>query len=170
MTTSSAKWYVAETHGHSERKAASHLLRQGFGVYLPQYLKTRRHARRTEIVPAPLFPRYLFVAVDILTQRWRAIQSTVGVVRLVGEGNAPKALVSEVVEALKRREDETGFIKLQTAPQFKRGDKVRVLDGPFVDCLGLYEGMPDSNRVAILLNLLGREVRVVLSTEKLVAA
>ena len=34
-------------------------------TYLPRYLKRRRHARRVDIVAAPLFPRYLFVAIDM---------------------------------------------------------------------------------------------------------
>jgi transcriptional antiterminator RfaH len=55
-------WYVVQTHPHAENKAAAHLQRQGFATYLPRYLKRRRHARRTEAIAAPLFPRYLFVA------------------------------------------------------------------------------------------------------------
>src|SRR5690349_18265579 len=122
MTGCSSRWYVVQTHAHCERKAAMHLARQGFEFYLPQYLKTYRHARRVETVPAPLFPRYLFVAVDLRAQRWRAIQSTLGIVRLVCNGAEPVALADGVVEALKRREGESGFIKLEAAPQFRPGD------------------------------------------------
>ena len=59
------RWFVAHTHPHAEAKATSHLNRQGFEIYFPRYLKRRRHARRIETVAAPLFPRYLFVAVDL---------------------------------------------------------------------------------------------------------
>jgi len=61
----SSRWYVVQTHSQAEAKACGHLQRQGFEIYLPKYLKRRRHARRTETVIAPLFPRYLFVAVDM---------------------------------------------------------------------------------------------------------
>ena len=81
MIAAEPSWYVVQTHPHAEAKAASHLERQGYSIYLPRYLKRRRHARRIEIVAAPLFPRYLFVAIDPLTQRWRSIQSTIGVAR-----------------------------------------------------------------------------------------
>ena len=70
------RWYVLQTHVHMEAKASAHLMRQGFGVYLPRYLKRRRHARRVDTVAAPLFPRYLFVAVERDSQRWRSIHST----------------------------------------------------------------------------------------------
>ena len=70
-------------------KACWHLARQGFETYLPRYLKRRRHARRVEMLPAPLFPRYLFVAIDMATQRWRSISSTIGVTQLVCAGDVP---------------------------------------------------------------------------------
>ena len=73
------RWYVAQTQPMAEHKALAHLHRQGFEVYLPRYLKRRSHARRVDHVPAPVFPRYLFVAMDIESCRWRAINSTVGV-------------------------------------------------------------------------------------------
>ena len=71
------RWFVAHTQPNAEAKAAAHLMRQGFGVYVPRYLKRRRHARKIDIVAAPLFPRYLFVAVDLNAQRWRSIWSAV---------------------------------------------------------------------------------------------
>jgi hypothetical protein len=52
-----SRLYVAHTQVHGEPKAAADLSRQGFKVYLPGYLRRRRHARRVEIVPGPLFPR-----------------------------------------------------------------------------------------------------------------
>ncbi len=81
-----APWHVVQVHTHAEAKAQMHLNRQGFGTYLPRYLKRRRHARRTEIVAAPLYPSYLFVTFNPLIHRWRSIQSTVGVARLVCNG------------------------------------------------------------------------------------
>ena len=58
-------WYVVHTHPRGESLAFVNLQRQGLEAFLPQYLKRRRHARRTQWVPAPLFPRYLFVKMDI---------------------------------------------------------------------------------------------------------
>jgi transcription antitermination factor NusG len=55
-------------------------------------------------------------------------------------------------------------------PKFKAGDKIRILEGAFYDCLGIYDGMPDHDRVGILLDLLGRKVRVLLDAEAIAAA
>lgn len=166
----SARWYVVQTHGHAEAKAVTHLARQGFTAYLPRYLKRRRHARRIETVAAPLFPRYLFVAVDTMCQRWRSIHSTIGVSRLVCNGDDPVPVADDVIEALRASEDERGFVTLRQRPRFAFGEKVRVLDGVFADCLGLFDGMKDSDRVAVLLDLLGRKVRLVLDEFSVAAA
>ena len=163
-------WYVVQTQPHAEAKAAAHLIRQGFETYMPRILKRRRHARRVEMVASPLFPRYMFVIVDLAAQRWRAIQSTIGVTRLVCSGDHPAAIGTTVIDELRSREDERGFVRLDQRPRFAPGDSVRVLDGVFSTCLGLFEGMTDGERVTILLDLLGRKVRVVLNGDLVTAA
>ena len=164
------RWFVAHTHPHAEGKASAHLARQGFEIYLPRYLKQRRHARKIETVAAPFFPRYIFVAVDLAAQRWRSIYSTVGVARLVCHGSEPTAVPDGIVEALKSREDADGFLKLADRPRFRVGEKICVVGGAFASCLGLFEGMADRERIAILLDLLGRKVRVVLDADLVAAA
>ena len=96
--TPSSLWYVAQTHVHAESKATLQLRRQGFDVYLPRYRKQRRHARRVDIVAAPLFPRYLFVSVDLATQRWHSIRSTVGITRLVTNGDVPAIVPQAIID------------------------------------------------------------------------
>jgi transcriptional antiterminator RfaH len=165
-----SRWYVVQTHANAEAKATSNLERQGFAVYLPRYLKRRSHARKVDAVARPLFPRYLFVAIDLATQGWRSIQSTLGVSHIVCWGGQPASVENGVIDALKAREDEAGFVKLVRRPDFKPGDKVRVIDGAFADSLALVEGVSDRERVAILLDLLGRKVRVLVGADLIAAA
>lgn len=152
------RWYVAETQPRAEAKALWHLERQGFTAYLPVYRKRRRHARRIDWVQAPLFPRYLFVKMDMARAAWRAIRSTVGVTRLVCQGDAPAPVPLDVVEDIRARENEDGFVVL--APPFRPGEAVRVLTGSFADRIGVYEGASDAHRVILLLEMLGRRVRI----------
>lgn len=170
MTAAGQQWYVVQSQPNAEFKAIAHLNRQGFGTYLPRYLKRRRHARRVDVVAAPLFPRYLFVAVDLAAQRWRSIFSTVGVSSLVCNGDIPSPVPDHIIASLKGREDAAGFVCLDRRPKFRAGDKIQVLNGAFADCSGLFEGMKDSDRVAILLDLLGRKVRVTVDAESVAAA
>src|SRR6202023_286489 len=143
-----------------EARADLNLRRQGFATYLPRYLRKRRHARRNEIVAAPLFPRYLFVAVDLAHDRWRVIQSTFGVSHLVVVGGAPLPVPDRVVNAIRAREDRDGYVALGLPAGIGPGTRVRLIDGIFADAKGILDRIADDRRVAILLDLLGREVRV----------
>jgi transcriptional antiterminator RfaH len=170
MPETSGRWYVVQTQPNAETKAVAHLQRQGFETYLPRFLKRRRHARRIEIVKAPLFPRYLFLRIDLHSQRWRCIQSTVGVSRLVCSGEEPGAVSDNVVAGLRAREGADGLVRLEPQRRFAKGETVRVIDGALASCLGLYEGMADGDRVKVLLDLLGRKVRVVIDDLSIAAA
>lgn len=169
MNKGEQRWYVVHTRPNLESRAAIHLKRQGFGIYLPRYSKIIRHARRTSVISAPLFPRYFFVAIDILTQRWRAIHGTQGVKELICSGDMPTEVAPTVIEDLKRRENDHGFVQLNTLPRFTHGEKVRIIDGAFSNCLALFDTMTDSERVAVLLDLLGRKVRMVMRAEAIEA-
>lgn len=163
MTASAnSAWYVAQTQVQSEAKACANLVQQGFEVYLPRYLRTVRHARRVNVVRAPLFPNYIFIRIDMETQRWRAINSTVGIKRLVGHEGTPARIAANVVEELKKHEQADGFLSVVSpAVRFKAGDAVRILRGAFDSCRGIFQARTDNERVEILLEMLGRKVRVV---------
>ena len=82
----------------------------------------------------------------------------------------PTPIADQVILGLRSREDTDGYVRLLLRPNFQAGDKIRILDGAFADCLGLYEGMRDSDRVAILLDLLGRKVRVTVDADAVAVA
>ncbi|HET7086161.1 MAG TPA: transcriptional activator RfaH [Rhizomicrobium sp.] len=164
------KWYVVHTHARSEALAAAHLERQGFETYCPRYLKRRNHARRVVNEPAPFFPRYIFVAMDVASQRWRAVRSTFGVSHLVGSEKGPTPVTDTIVEELRAHENAGGFIPMETDQGFRRGDRIKLRDGIFSSCTGLFDSVSDSGRVAVLLDILGRKVRIVLSGAAITAA
>src|SRR3954453_18768639 len=68
-----ARWYLVHTQPKSERKAQWHLAAQGFSIFLPQFHKTIRHARQLRTVKAPVFPRYLFITLDLGRDRWLSV-------------------------------------------------------------------------------------------------
>jgi transcriptional antiterminator RfaH len=163
-------WFVVRTHVNAEAKVARNLLRQGFEIYLPCYLRRRSHARKIDEVAAPLFPRYIFVRINMATRRWRSIQSTFGVAGLVLNGSEPAPVPPPVVRALREREDENGYVKLDQRPKFALGDKARVIAGAFAENLALFEGLADRDRIVILLDMLGRKVRVSIEVDLVAVA
>ena len=157
-------WYAVQCQPHGETRAALNLERQGFETYYPRYLKTRRHARQLRRGAAPFFPRYLFVAFDLASQRWRSVNGTFGVSGLVGPRDRPSRVPEAIIASLRAREDEEGYISVaHPAERWKAGDPVRITgNNAFHGCSGLFEGLNDEDRVRVLLDLLGRKVRVTL--------
>ena len=164
-----AAWFVVHTQPNAEAKAKRHLAHQGFTVYLPFYRRRVRHARRNEIVASALFPGYLFVRFDPEQDRWRSINGTRGVVRILGDDAAPRSLADSIIEEIKSREDETGAVRLNP-PAFARGQAVQLAAGALADVSALFEQKRDQDRVVILLSMLGRKVRVLAPAGEVIAA
>lgn len=163
------RWYVAHTRPNNEQRAIVNLQRQGFEVYMPQYLAQRRHARRIEAVTRPLFPRYLFIWTDPQIDPWRSINSTYGVLNIIAHGDTPQAVPEGIVESLKSQEDAKGIIKT-ISNIFYPGQRLEILNGPMAMQIGCFQRMPDTERVVLLLNLLGRQVNVTIPCAAVVAA
>ena len=164
------QWFVVHTQPCKEGIAQQHLLEQGFDVYLPRFKKTRRHARKVEEVLAPLFPRYLFVGMDLDVDGWRSVQGTRGVSYILVADDRPAAVPLGIVESLKDQENDEGLVSLTSIALFTKGDKVRVLEGAFKDYLAVFEKLDDKQRVHLLLHCLGREMSILLPLDVVEAA
>jgi transcriptional antiterminator RfaH len=152
-------WYVIHCRVSSEQRAQANLERQEYEVWLPMYRKTRRHARRVEIVLRPLFPRYLFVRIDLDSQEWRPILSTFGVHTIISGADGPLTIGDDIIAGLRARADDDGVFEIKRSA-INPGDQVRIQGGPMADLEGVFQTELDSDRVLILLKLMGREVRV----------
>ena len=162
-------WCVVQTQTRLEEKAYRHLVNQDFATYLPRYLRRVRHARRSVEALRPLFPGYLFVRLDAGAYRWRSINGTMGVQRILTDGESPKYLDEAIIRSIMDREDESGAIRM-ARPSFLHGQAVRVTDGPFAEVDALFEDMRDDDRAMLLISLLGRKVRVQVPIAAIAAA
>jgi transcriptional antiterminator RfaH len=153
------RWYVAQTQARAEERARLNLERQGFRTYLPRYKRKRWHARRRDVVKAPLFPGYIFVELDLDRSAWRSVNGTFGVVQLVSTGERPAPVPAGVVEEITARAGSDGLIELQPPP-LRKGEPLQIVSGALAECRGFFERMADRDRVVLLLDLLGRKVRV----------
>ena len=162
-------WYVVHTHALSENRAAEHLRRQGYQTYLPQCSRWRSYARRLELVRRPLFPRYLFVFLDIMRTQWRPILSTVGVSTILMREGKPNPVPQGVVDMIQEGE-ANGEMDRMISRRFSLGEPVRILEGPFADLIGRFQGLADRERVYVLLELMERQVKVRLPADALTTA
>jgi transcriptional antiterminator RfaH len=160
---SSKRWFVVHTQPKSEMRAVANLERQEFRTFCPAVRRTIRHARKSTVVMTALFPNYVFVELDRLVDSWRAINGTRGVVRLLTNGDEPLPVPPGIIEDLKRRMGGDGA--LDWTASLKIGERVTISEGPFAKFIGTLEHLDATGRVQVLLDLLGRSVRVSVKNE-----
>ena len=162
------RWFAVHSLPHREAGAQRQLENQGFHTFLPRCLKARRHARKLENVLAPIFPRYLFVVLDLDRDRWRSVNGTFGVARLVMmAGDRPQPAPRGVVEALIALTDGGDVLRLDGGDRLAVGRKVRILAGPFAERIGLLERLDDNGRVRLLLDIMGGRIAVTVPSAEL---
>lgn len=154
------RWYLIHTKSLAEATARANLERQGYEVHVPRLLQTiRRGQSRSERLMA-LFPRYVFLHLDEGRQTLKPVHSTTGVSSVVRFGSRYAIVPDEVITGLRDREDpETGLHYLRRM-ELIRGTQVKVTAGPLEGLEAIYERDAGSDRVLILMELLGREVGV----------
>jgi transcriptional antiterminator RfaH len=163
-------WYVVQTKPRLEILAEENLLRQEFEVYLPRCRVKRQRRGRWVSSIEPLFPRYLFMQVDLAETNTASVRSTKGVQGFVRFGGQPRAVPDELVEAICERADrESGFHDVGQH-RFEAGQDVEVIDGPFAGLHAVYVSDDGDERVLLLFNLLGRESKVAVKRDTVVAA
>ncbi len=98
-------WYLAYCHPKEEERAKLHLKNQGIDSYYPLVL-TRKILRGKMIEKTePMFPRYLFIHVDIHEFSPMKIRSTRGISRVIGHGEKWNIVPAELIYQLMRNED-----------------------------------------------------------------
>ena len=160
-------WYVIHCYSGYENKVRHNLEQRIdtmamkdkiFDVVVPteEEIEVKDGARRT--VERRVFPGYILVQMKLTEDSWYVVRNTPGVTGFVGMGNTPTPLQpQEVSQILKRMEAEAPKIKVN----FKAGQKVRIVDGPFNDFIGTV-GEIDAERakVRVMVSFFGRETPV----------
>lgn len=160
-----ACWYVVQTKPRAELKALLNLRQQEFQVFCPCFIKTVRHARKVSKVRTPLFPNYMFLAMDVEQAPWRKINSTYGVTHILMQNERPQPVPKGVVEAIRSQLDIRGKMDWQNA--FCIGQDVRIDTGAFANFIGRLEQLDAHGRVRVLLDLMGRKVGVSLHVSEI---
>jgi transcriptional antiterminator NusG len=162
-----ASWYVIHTYsGYEERvqknleqrrnsmDAAEEILK----VVIPteDEIEVKNGQRRT--VTKKILPGYVLVQMKMTDKSWGVVRNTPGVTGFVGSGSKPTPLQEEEVgQILKQMESEAPKVKVG----FRRGQSVRVVDGPFIDFVGLVDEInTEKGKVKVLLSLFGQETPV----------
>lgn len=150
------QWYVIQCRPREELRALENLERQGLCCYLPMLsVEKLRHGALVD-VREPLFPGYLFISLDELTDNWHPIRSTRGVIQLVRFREYPEPVAHEMIESIRQRLASDA----PRIPYLKPGERVRITQGPFSDVEAIFVANDGEERVVLLMNVLNREQRL----------
>lgn len=167
-TATTARWYVVKTKVRAEQLAEENLCRQGYAAWLPRVTCERRRRGKWQPNSEPLFPGYVFVELEAGVQNFSPIRSTRGVSNLVSFAREPKAMPEGAVESLRKLHDsleDTAGVEL-----FEKGQKVRLVDGPFKGWEGVYDTRRADERVIILLQVLGKQQPLIFARDDVIPA
>jgi len=151
-------WYLVYSKPRQESLARANLERQGYQIYLPMCRYRRRRAGQPTETIEPLFPRYLFIRLNAKTDNWGPIRSTLGVSSLVRFGTEPAPVPETLIAFLRSREGMDGFHSA-AQPTLQAGDRVRVSIGPMEGYEGILVAKTGRERVLVLMDVLGKQVR-----------
>ncbi len=164
------KWLAIHSKPRQEAIAEENLIRQGFEVYCPKIqIERKKKGKRVRVIEA-LFPRYLFVRFEPGHDCTASISYTRGVAQIVRFGRELTIVSDEIIRFLKSSANHSSGLHVELMPEFKKGDRVSVIDGPFMGLSGVFHKNNAEERIIILLNVLGGANRVALQGEQVVLA
>ena len=165
----SKKWYVVHAYSGFEKSVQRALLdrikrsemQEQFGqILVPVEEVVEMKAGQKAISERKFFPGYVLVEMELTDDTWHLVRSTPKVTGFVGSGSKPVALPHDQVDDI-LRQMEAGAEKPKPKSVFQRGDKVRVVDGPFVNFQGVVEDMnPERGRMKVVVPVFGRPTSV----------
>lgn len=148
-------WYALYTKPRKEWHVESVLNSRDIETYLPtiEVYVRKRDAR----ILRPFFPCYLFAHIDFTTVSRSSISWTPGLRRIVSFGGQPTVVSDEIVSLIRARLTQVKEAGGLGKVLFKKGDVVRIKEGPLRDLDAIFEQhLSAAERVKILVNILGR--------------
>ncbi len=160
-------WYVVHTYSGYEKKVKKNLEHriesvglqdQIFQVVVPIEEEVDIKDGQRKVIEKKIFPGYVLVQMVMNDESWYPVRNTPGVTGFVGAGTRPTPLPEEdVKKILKRMESESPKVRIS----FRKGQNVRIVDGPFSDFHGTVDEIDlERGKVRLLVSFFGRETPV----------
>lgn len=157
-------WYVVHTYSGHENKVKTNLEKriestgmgdQIFRILVPTEEKIERKKGKEKVVSRKIFPGYVIVEMIMNDDSWYIVRNTPGVTGFVSSGTRPLPLQPEEVDEILRG---MGLEERKIVVDFETGDKVRIIDGPFEEFIGIIQELhPQQGRAKVLVSMFGRE-------------
>lgn len=159
------RWHIAICKPGQDKLAERQLWLRKYRVFRPTIPGTRKTRwGGTRLDEVSMFPGYLFVQPN--RYGWEMLRTAPGMIR------GDRALLKLHNRLVSMDDDDPDFLIIDKTSQdkwdayngkpecpYKPGDVVRIIAGPWVECLAVIERIDKANRIAALIDMLGRKVR-----------
>jgi transcriptional antiterminator RfaH len=156
--SNSKSWIVARNKPNQDKIALINLERQNFEFFQPTFKTMSRVQNKFKEIIKPVFPGYIFIAINLEENNWHKINNTRGISSIIVFGNEIPLIHCQLIEGLKYR------FSLNNTPKavdpFEIGMNAEIINGPFAQLIGKIEEIDSDQRLWILLDFLGTQTRV----------
>jgi transcriptional antiterminator NusG len=163
-------WYVVHTYSGFEEKVKLSIeekidkqnLRERIArILIPTERVIELRGGKKKESDKKFYPGYILVEMELDDDTWHLIRSTPRVTGFVG-GAKPVALLEEEVAVIIQQLEKGPVPQVKT--QFRKGESVRIIDGPFSNFLGTVEDVDlDHGRLGVMVSIFGRQTPVELN-------
>lgn len=159
-------WYALYVQPRKEKVVHRELQKRDFECYLPLKKEIRKWADRKKQVELPLFTSYVFVKIDEYKQ-WDVLQVP-GAVKFIWFGGKAVPIPEHQIESIKILIARD--IAFELIPQqIRKGDLVRIKEGPFEGLVGTVLRNDNKTRFLISVNSIGTDIRLEIGEEDLIS-
>lgn len=176
------RWYVVHTYSGHENKVKSYIENakensmigdQIAQVVVPQEEVVEMRDGRKTTSMKKFLPSYLLVEMDMDKESLHFVTNVPGVTSFVGPGRKPQPLRNDEVQRILGQIERRLVEESEDIP-YQVGDRVKVIDGPFSDFIGLVDYVnPEKSKIKVMVSIFGRNTPVeldVLQVEEAVDA
>ncbi len=167
MQEEKKQWYVVNTYAGHENRVKDNLEKRLetmgiadnlFRIVVAEESQIEVKNEKSKEVMRNIFPGYLFVEMIMSDEAWYVVRNTPGVTGFIGSsggGAKPFPVPQNEMDNVLRR---IGQSDKKIEVEFKVGDRVKIVSGPFSGMEGIVDTMSDQTQVAtVLIILFGRE-------------
>lgn len=163
------KWYVINTYSGFEDRVKSNIetrvqalgLEELFGrIVIPTEEVTEIRGGRKKTQRKRFFPGYVLIEMEMNESSWDAVRATPKVTSFVTGGGEPIPLEDQDVRMILGK---TRTKRTRPKPKviYDKGDRVKVLEGPFTNFSGQIEEIDaEKGRLKVLISIFGRSTPV----------
>ena len=163
------QWYIVHTYSGFEAKVKESLRQRadamGMGTAIEDILipteevvevRDGKKVRSTR----KFFPGYILVKMEMSDEAWHVVKNTPKVTGFVGTGSKPVPLSDAEVDRIVHQISHAA-VKPKPKTEFRLGETVRIVDGPFSNFTGQVEEVnEDRSTLKVMVTIFGRATPV----------